>query len=87
MTPKKPHQLSNFKPVLSSFVHLIVTKSVMAVKRAEDKDLRSDVLRESLFLTVLHCKHTTGHASFGAACQATGIPSLFFFPPLSLFLF
>lgn len=42
-------------------------------------DLRSDVLRESLFLTVLHCKHTTGHASFGAACQATGIPSLFFF--------
>lgn len=41
-------------------------------------DLRPKLLGEGLFLTALHCKHTTGHASFGAPCQATGIPSLCF---------
>lgn len=50
-------------------------------------DLRPELLSESLFLAVLHCKHTTGHASFGAVCQATGIPSLVFSLSLSLSLF
>lgn len=47
-------------------------------KSGKATDLRPKLLGESLFLTALHCKHTTSHASFGAPCQATGIPSLFF---------
>lgn len=75
---------------LSVFIHLIVTKNCESSKvnwrqSGIATDLRPYLLGESLFLTVLHCKHTTGHASFSAVCQATGIPSLCF--SLSPFLF